>query len=88
VGATETVRRARETTRLQRPRACPVQAAAALTATAPAVPVLQQAPAVRVRQQALAAPVRVGPVRQQAPAAPVQALPVRLVPAETVLLPA
>jgi hypothetical protein len=76
-----TVRRARATTRLQRPRACPVPAAAALTATVPAA---------RARQpvQAAPAPVLRGPalrparVLQLVQAAPVPAVPVR-VPAET-----
>ena len=76
-----TVRRARATTRLQRPRACPVPAAAALTATVPAA---------RVRQPVQAAPApvlrvpapRPARVLRLAQAAPVPAVPVR-VPAET-----
>ena len=76
-----TVRRARATTRLQRPRACHVPAAAALMANVPAV---------RVRQpvQAVPAPVprvralRPARVRQPVQADPAPAVLVR-VPAET-----
>lgn len=61
--------------------------AAALTATAPAVPVPQQVPAAR----APVLPVRQAPavpVRRQALAVPVPVLPVRQALAETALLPA
>jgi hypothetical protein len=71
-----TVRRARATTRLQRPRACPVPAAAALTATVPVARVRQPVradPAPVLRVPALR-PARVLRLVQ---AAPVPAVPVR-----------
>ena len=85
MAATETVRRARATTRSQLPRACPARVVAVPTETVPVVPAPQQAlpvPVVPVRLQALVGPVRVVRVPQQVPVVPVR------VPAATVLLPA
>ncbi|CAH0300117.1 hypothetical protein SRABI83_04494 [Arthrobacter sp. Bi83] len=86
MAATETVRRARATTRSHLRRACRVPVAAALTATAPAVRVPRQVPAVPVRALRVPVVLRAVPVPVLRVPVALRAAPAPQVPVETVLL--